>query len=123
MKSSDIPTSIREFVKSKIGRNIRKYSVNRSGKFKVDIPWHDADREYWQLFKLTEHDAQITDFQVQRSGWCENQENITGRYIRGETEVPVGFVMVCVGIYPARCVIYCHSSSNFMIEDKKEIET
>lgn len=116
ISSSVIPKSVKEFVKSIIGKNIRNYSIDKSGKFKVDIPWHDADREYWQLFQLKSKDAQITDFEIKRSGWSESQENITGKYIEGETEVPQGFIMVCVGIYPPRCTIYCHQSSQFLLE-------
>jgi len=119
----DVPTRIQMFVEEKLGKQINDYKVDNSGKYSAKMPWHEADRTYTQLFKLSTLakdvpiiEATPTDFSFSRSGW-EGDGNVTGKELEGEVEIPSGFVFVEVGIYPKRCTIYTTDTKFLPVND------
>jgi hypothetical protein len=117
-----VPRTIKEFVFEKLQHNIRNYSICDRGYVEADIPWHDADREYYQLFKLTGNSsklqAELVPFSFSRSGW---QEVEAGQKVaQGRADVPAGFVIAVVGTYPRRCVIYTALNQNPLQLESKE---
>jgi hypothetical protein len=116
-----VPRAIKEFVFEKLQRNIRNYSMCGQGYVEADIPWHEADKEHYQLFKLTgtsELQAELVPFSFSRSGWQETE--VGQKVAKGRADVPSGFVIVMVGTYPRRCVIYTALNQNPLLESKDE---
>ncbi|MDO8640860.1 MAG: hypothetical protein Q7R33_04900 [Nitrosarchaeum sp.] len=109
-----VPITIKDFVFSKLQHNLRKFTLDTSGKVKADIPWHEADREYYQLFKFNGFHPEMVPFSFSNSGWSEGSHSGEGF---GEAEIPEGHVMVMVGIYPKRCTIYTPKDINLLSID------
>jgi hypothetical protein len=105
----DVPTRILMFVEEKLNKQLNNYKIDNSGKYTAHMPWHEADRTYTQMFKLSGEipliQAEPTEFEFSRSGW-EGDGNITGKELEGTVEIPSGFIFVEIGIYPERCTIY-----------------
>jgi len=100
LKRSEVPIAIREFSDEILNRKIRKFSVTYEDKIHIGIPWHEADREYWTAFNLNTWERSE---EFRASGWCEAGDKIPNASIN---KIPEGFCVVCVGVYPQRCVIY-----------------
>jgi hypothetical protein len=115
-----VPQAIKDFVFEKLQHNIRNYSVCNRGYVEADIPWHEADREYYQLFKLTGDSSKLqaepVPFSFSRSGWQETE--VGQKVAQGKADVPSGFVIVMVGTYPRRCTIYTALNQNPLLESK-----
>jgi hypothetical protein len=106
LAANQVPMGIRNWVSSKLGKNIQKYTVEQKGSVTIDMPWHEADREYYQMFSLSGSNAvPMDDVQFQRSGMEGDGVMATGHKIAGEVQIPSGYVLVCAGIYPMRATI------------------
>jgi len=105
----NIPHGIRQWVKSFFGSDVPKYKIHQ-GESEVEIrmPWHDADRETYQFFKLENNNATPVGNGLSRSGMESDspQGNEDGQSKNGKVTVPEGFVLLCVGTYPKRAEIY-----------------
>jgi len=106
LNSQDIPIEIKNWVKNTIGHNIQKYKLNQGDTINVRMPWHEADIDYYQLFKLLPNNrAQEIDkignleFPIIRKG-SEGIGNFTGKEVHGKTKIPSGYVMVIASTYP-----------------------
>jgi hypothetical protein len=115
--AKDVPTAIREWVKATLGVAIQSYKVYQDEKFNVDMPWHEADREYYQLFKLTDNGAEKSSMNFMRSGLEGDGTPGTGPKMEGSSEVPDGFVMVVAGTYPKRAEIYTGKGAQKLLPD------
>jgi len=119
--SKDIPKEIRSWIKETLGKDLREYSLVQGKEVVADMPWHEADREYYKMFQLLSNGkAKETDFEFSRSG-LEGDGAITGKEIAGKTKVPKGFVIVVVGIYPKRATIYTADDAQLFLP-KKELD-
>jgi hypothetical protein len=120
--SKNVPKEIREWVKEVFeGKDLREYSLTQGKDVVADMPWHEADRQYYKMFKLLpEGKAQETDFEFQRSG-LEGDGSVTGKEVGGRTKVPSGFVIVVVGVYPKRAEIYTSDDAQMFLP-KKDVE-
>ena len=109
ISKKEVPTRIQMFVEKILIKQLKTYKVDNSGKYIAQEPWHESDRTYTQMFKLSGSlpliSAIPTEFSFMRSG-LEGDGNKTGKELEGTVEIPVGFVFVEVGIYPERCIIY-----------------
>jgi len=113
-----VPIEILKWADEKLYKKINSHiRLIQKGTIKVDIPWHEADREYYQMFKLVSNNKAIeVPFSFTRSG-MEGDGAITGKEIGGETEIPSGFVMAVVGTYPPRLEIYTASDASKFLPD------
>lgn len=104
-----VPSTVKEWVFSKLNKSSKKYTLNDDGVCDIDdgIPWHEADREYYKMFKLEDDTAIPTEFQWQNSGI--NQPGATQAH--GKCKIPNNHILVMVGIYPSRVVIYISNNS------------
>lgn len=124
LKAAQIPSKIKEYNKLKLGRDIRKVYLNQDGFVDVCIPWHEADRVYYKMFKL---DAVIknkiyvsaSNQEFNRSGM--NDYGSVYNKPEGKYEIPSGFVVVAIGIYPEMCTIYTAKDSQKILESKIQI--
>lgn len=108
LKTAQIPTAILNFSKEKLGKSIRKFYLDQSGKVFIGIPWHEGDRQYFRMFKLEGIEkgkivVSPSDREIQQSGWGEGY---LAKPVEKDFEIPSGFVVAMVGIYPERCTIY-----------------
>ena len=105
----NVPHGIKQWVKSQLGSDVPKYKI-RQGESTVEIrmPWHDADRETYQFFRLENDNAIPVGNGLSRSGMESDspQGFIAGQEKEGTVTVPEGHVLVCVGTYPKRAEIY-----------------
>lgn len=119
--SKQVPNEIRNWVKEILEKDLREYALVQGKEVSVGTPWHEADREYYKMFKLLpDNKAQETEFEFERSG-LEGDGAITGKEISGKTKVPSGFVIVVVGIYPKRATIYTSEDAQLFLP-KNDIE-
>lgn len=103
VKSSEIPQQIIMWAKSIIGNSFQnKITIEKvNDKLTIGMPWHNADKETHQFFKLTENGAEPVGNPVSRSGWSE--VNSSDKY--GTIEIPSGYILATVGTYPKRLEI------------------
>lgn len=109
LKTAQVPDAIREFAKQKLfGKNIRKFSLDYSGKVFIGIPWHEGDRNYFRMYKLdgivkNKIVVSSSEREIEQNGWSEGFQT---KIVEQNFEIPVGYIVAMVGIYPERCVIY-----------------
>jgi len=104
---NEVPADILSWARGKIGSNFTKNIVIRQEpRVEVSMPWHEADRMYWQFFKLIDpKTVQMVGDEVGRSGW-EGDGNVTGKEVNGYLNVPSGYVLAAAGTYPVRLELY-----------------
>ena len=104
---NEIPSDIITWARGKVGSNFSKNIViNQQSNVEVSMPWHEADREYWQFFKLIDpKTAKMVGNEIGRSG-LEGDGVVTGHEVSGKVTVPSGFVLACAGTYPVRLTLY-----------------
>lgn len=118
VKASEVPVQIINWAKALVGKGFEnKITVEKAeGKVTIGMPWHDADRETHQFFKLTDNGAEEAGRPVARSGWSE--VNMGDKY--GTVEIPSGFVLATVGTYPKRLEIITNADAMNMISNHDE---
>ena len=98
-----IPDTIKSWASSVVGKRVQKFQLYQAQEVDVDIPWHEADTEYYQLFKITPTGVQEATLSFQRSG---NEGPWTGAVMEGKSKIPSGYIMAIAGTYPPRVSIY-----------------
>lgn len=118
LNPSEIPAQIMYWAKSILGSGFQNnITVEKSeGKVTIGMPWHDADRETHQFFKLTDNGAEEAGKSVSKSGWSE--VNATDQY--GTVEIPSGYVLATVGTYPKRLRITTNADATNFISNSGE---
>lgn len=99
VKRTEVPDSIRQWVEPILGK-ITKYEINQTGKIRMGIPWHEADREYYQIFKLEGEEYKRVGDPINVAGW--DMVVASSKTM----DIPSGFVVVRAGTYPKRVEIY-----------------
>jgi len=127
LSASDVPVGIRDWAKSMAGKNIQRYKLDQSGKsVTIDMPWHDADRETYQFFKMVGdgNNAIPVGNQLTRSGWESDSQQgyIEGQQKSGSVQIPEGMLLVVYGTYPQRVVIHTGPNAKLMIPDNSKFE-
>jgi hypothetical protein len=119
VKATDIPPQIIAWAKSIIGNTFQNnITVQKSnGMINIGMPWHDADRETHQYFKLSDNGAAEMGEPVSRSGWSE--VNMGDKY--GNTPIPSGYVLATVGTYPKRLRIVTNTDAMNVIPDNSAL--
>ena len=109
VKASEIPAEIINWAKSILGKGFEnKITIQKSnGVVEIGMPWHDADRETHQFFKLTDGGATGMGKQVSRSGWSE----VNMGDIYGKVPIPSGYVLATAGTYPKRLKIVTNTDA------------
>jgi len=125
MSAKDIPDGIKDWAKNISGKNIQQYRLDQSGKpVYMGMPWHEADRETYQFFKLSGNDAILVGNPVSRSGMeGDSQQGFEeGRKKEGEIKIPEGMILVIYGSYPQRVIIHTGPNAKLMIPDNSKFE-
>lgn len=115
LKNSDVPQEILNWATSILGRGFQNNITleKAEGKVTIGMPWHDADRETHQFFKLTDNGASIAGDPVGRSGWSEVNQG--DEY--GTVEIPSGFILATAGTYPKRLKLTVADDAMDMLSD------
>lgn len=118
VKPSDVPLQIIDWAKSIVGSGFQNnITIQKStGAVKLGMPWHDADRETHQYFKLMDNGAAEMGNPVSRSGWSE--VNMGDSY--GEVPIPSGYVLATVGTYPKRLRIVTNPDAMDVLSNNDE---
>ncbi len=118
----NIPTSIRQWVKSKLGSDVPKYKILQGeSEVVINTPWHQSDYETYQFFKLEDNNsATLVGNVITRSGMESDspQGFQDGQSKTGKVTIPEGFVLVCIGTYPKRAEIYTGQNVQSFLPDK-----
>ncbi len=114
---NEVPTDIINWAENKIGTGFKnKISVIQGGKVEINIPWHEADREYYQFFKLIDpKTAKISGNEITKSGLEGNEGS-------GTVNVPSGFVLACAGTYPKRLELFTSDDSLKAVGDASVLD-
>lgn len=118
VKSSEIPSQILSWAISHIGKGFEnKITIEKvEDKLRIGMPWHDADREFHQFFRLTPNGAEITGNLVSKTGWSETSMfNLPD----GTLKIPSGYVLATAGTYPKRLEISVSGDAMNMLPDNK----
>ena len=120
VKHTEIPRQILDWAKSILGRGFEnKITIEKAdGKVTIGLPWHDADRETHQFFKLVNGGAQATGNPVSKTGWSEAAP-MDDPY--GTVEIPSGFILASAGTYPKRLELTVGDDALDMIADNSEV--
>ena len=115
---NEVPSDIISWARHKVGSNFSKNIViNQQSNVEVSMPWHEADREYWQFFKLIDpKTAKLVGNEIGRSG-LEGDGVVTGNEVSGKVTVPSGYVLACAGTYPVRLTLYTADDALKSIND------
>jgi hypothetical protein len=121
--ANEVPKEILDWAKSKIGNTFtKKITVKHEKEVVINMPWHEADRESYQFFKLiSPTSAQMVGNSVVRSG-LEGDGVITGNEVEGKLTVPSGFVLACTGTYPPRLDLYSADDALKAVSDSSILD-
>lgn len=119
VKPNEIPPQIIAWATSILGKGFEnRITIQKSnGVVDVGMPWHDADRETHQFFKLTDGGAAGMGKAVSRSGWSE--ANMGDVY--GKVPIPSGYILATAGTYPKRLEIVTNTDALTPISDYSDI--
>jgi len=122
VKPSDVPPQIIEWAKSIIGSGFQNnITIQKSnGLIEIGMPWHDADRETHQYFKLSDSGAAEMGNPVSRSGWSEVSMFDKFKGKSGNTPIPSGYILATVGTYPKRLRIVTNTDALNAISNNDE---
>lgn len=118
VKPSDVPLQIIEWAKSIIGSGFQnKITIQKSnGMVHIGMPWHEADKETHQYFKLSDGGAVPMGKPVSKSGWGE----VNMGDVYGDTPIPSGYVLATVGTYPKSLRIVTNTDAMNVITSNSE---
>jgi len=118
VKPSDIPPQIIEWAKSIIGSGFQNnITIQKStGAINIGMPWHEADKETHQYFKLIDNGAAEMGRPISKSGWGE----VNMGDVYGDTPIPSGYVLATVGTYPKRLRIITSPDAMNMLSSNDE---
>lgn len=86
------------------------------------MPRHEADRTYYQFFKLIDpKTAKLVGNEIGRSG-LEGDGVITGREVGGKLNVPSGYVLAVAGTYPTRLELFTSDDALKPITDSNLLD-
>ena len=123
LSKDNIPVQIRDWAKSILNSNVDKYILYQGEIVHIGIPWHEADREYYQFFELLPNNsAKIVGNRISRTG-LEGDGVITGKEVSGKLDVPSGKVLVKVGTYPKRVEIYTAKDAQLFLANDDILDT
>lgn len=110
--ANEVPSEILAWARGKVGSNFSKNIVIRQeSRVEIGMPWHEADREYWQFFQLGEGNrARMVGDGIGRSG-LEGDGVVTGNEVDGYVNIPSGYVLGRAGTYPVRLEIFTSSDA------------
>lgn len=114
VKQTDVPKQIIDWAKTIVGKGFEnKIQLEKNKTKTIGLPWHDADKETHQFFKLI-NGAVPTGNPVSKSGWSE-VNMYDDPY--GTVDIPSGFVLATVGTYPKRLTLTVSSDAIDVIQD------
>ena len=121
VKPTEVPSQILNWAKGYLGRGIEnKITIERAdGKIQINMPWHDADRETHQFFKLSPDGAQMVGNPVSKTGWSEASMDDEPY---GTVEIPSGYIMATTGTYPKRLRLIVSDDAMNLIPDTKGVD-
>lgn len=112
LEPRDIPAGIRNWVNAVIGSKVKNYRLEQQGEVEIGIPTFEADREEYQMFKLTNGDATpVEGVSFHRSGNEGDGVPVTGLKIGGRAVVPSGHVLVRTSRYLKMATLYTSSDA------------
>ena len=118
VKPTEVPSQILNWAKGYLGRGFEnKITIERAdGKIEINMPWHDADKETHQFFKLSPDGAQMVGNPVSKTGWSEMSMD-DDPY--GTVEIPSGYIMATTGTYPKRLRLIVSDDAMNLLPDTK----
>ena len=119
VKSSEIPSQILSWATSYLGKGFEnKITIEKvNDKLIIGTPWHDADREIHQFFRLTPEGTKEVGDPVSKTGWSEmSMFNLKD----GTVKIPSGYVLATAGTYPKRLRISVSDDAMNIIPDNKD---
>ena len=121
VKPTEVPSQILNWAKGYLGRGFEnKITIERAdGKIQINMPWHDADRETHQFFKLSPDGAQMVGNPVSKTGWSEASMDDEPY---GTVEIPSGYIMATTGTYPKRLRLIVSDDAMNLIPDTKGVD-
>ena len=115
VKATDLPPQIIDWAKSIVGSGFQnKITIEKTGgEIEINMPWHDADRETHQFFKLSDNGAESMGKEV----WSETSM-LDEPY--GKVKIPSGYILATVGTYPKRLRVVVANDAMDMISNNNE---
>lgn len=111
-----VPAAIRAWVDSTIGIRVRKYDLEQRGEVEISMPFFEADREEWKMFKLVDGGAvPMEDVSFYRSGNEGDGVPVMGKKIQGNAVIPSGHVLVRTSRYLRSATLYTSSDAMKML--------
>lgn len=120
---NEVPGEIMVWARNQVRSNFSKNIViNRESTVEINMPWHEADRQYWQFFQLLDGNrARMAGDVIGRSG-LEGDGVVTGNEVNGKVKVPSGYVLASVGTYPVRLELYVSDDALKPISDSNILD-
>jgi hypothetical protein len=123
VSKEDVPHDIMVWARGRVGSNFSKnITIKQESRVQIGMPWHEADREYWQFFQLGENGSvRVAGDGIRRSG-LEGDGVVTGGEVDGYVNIPSGYVLASVGTYPVRLTLYTASDALKPVTDGNELD-
>jgi len=114
IKHTEIPPQIVSWARSVVGKGFEgKIEIVKEPKAHIGMPWHEADREYHQFFKLTEQGAESAGKMVSKSGWSE----VNMGDVYGTVDIPSGYILATASTFPKSLKIRVSDDATSLIPD------
>lgn len=96
LETNMVPQGIRAWVDRTIGQRVSKYELEQRGELEIGMPVYEADREEYQMFRLTDGgDAvPVEGVSFYRAGNEGDGVPVLGPRIGGKAVIPSGHVLV-----------------------------
>lgn len=119
LTKKELPLSITQWVEGRF-KNIPPHIKLIQGEIvTIDLPWHEAAREYYQAFKMVGVDKfEPIGETLRRSG----SESFLDAQPDEEVKIPVGGLVVCYCTYPKQLTVYTGDGALPLIADKSSAE-
>lgn len=115
LEANQIPATIHKWAGSP-----RKITLDQSGRARVSMPWHEADRTEWRFFTV---DGQPRGEAITRSGQeaVSIHDYLASAGKDGFVDVPEGYILACSGSYPPRLELYSAPNAMKLVAQNSDI--
>ena len=113
-----IPAPITSYVKSILGKGVKKYSIDRQGSYQIRPSYHEMNTETWKAFFLNKEC--VWEAEEDTLDDLIHPEPISTSDIPSlSQEIDKGVLILNIGNFPPKAVIYINPTEKLLLPEKR----